>query len=436
MVDFTMMAKLLDAIASAQDGRVTRLILLGDRDQLASVEAGTVLADLCGPIHADTVRVSKAWARDIPSIRGLELMRLATQTAQLELVEEQTDMASQVTQFNRTYRFDEQSGIGRFARACVRTRFSATEAVDALVDQGASDARLMAAIDGDEEAFWADVEIQIREGYQAFVDLVNTDWRTNPKQYPTRHIYWRRCLEMFDQFRILCAHRAGRRGVSGFNRRVLNVLAQSEVNPNGLKVRGTFWRGRPVLITRNDYAVKRYNGNIGLIFPDPDARGQWIAVFAGTDELPSVTDVDHADWSWSDSDLNGERQWVEPLSVSRLPPHQTVFAMTIHKSQGSEFEHVMMVLPDSEHPSRILTRELVYTGITRAKRRVTILANRTLLEQTLLNRVQRSGCLKESYGTALAILSRNHSRSVMALGHNLMATCRCSSASFVCPRAA
>ncbi|MEE2787708.1 MAG: exodeoxyribonuclease V subunit alpha [Myxococcota bacterium] len=394
MVDFAMMAKLLDAISTGADGRSTRLILLGDRDQLASVEAGTVLADLCGPVAADIIQVDAGWVRSLPAIGGLDLIRIAEVDPSLQLIHQAPEMVGQVTQFNRTYRFTDESAIGQFARACSQSSVDSSSAVAALTDERHSGGCLLAVHGDDERALWTEVDRCIENSYSPYVNLIRHGWQGDQTRFPSRAIYWRRCLDVFDQFRILCAHRAGRRGVTGVNRRVIDLLAKSALNPDGLTVRGSFWRGRPILITQNDYSVNRFNGDIGLVFPDPDAQGQWLAVFPGADGLPSEADLDAAGWQWPEAYVSGELNLVETLSVARLPPHQTVFAMTIHKSQGSEFDHVMMVLPDGEVPSRILTRELVYTGVTRAKSQVTILADQALLARVLDQPVQRAGCLK------------------------------------------
>ena len=150
-------------------------------------------------------------------------------------------------------------------------------------------------------------------------------------------------------------------------------------------------------MTRNDYSVQRFNGDIGLVFPTQHKSGsRWIAVFPGRDSLPGEDEMDARQWAWSEGDdFGGKLSIVETLSVERLPPHETVFAMTIHKSQGSEFDHVMMVLPDTKKRSRILTRELIYTGITRAKSRISIVGRTTLLADAVRESISRASCLKD-----------------------------------------
>ena len=160
---------------------------------------------------------------------------------------------------------------------------------------------------------------------------------------------------------------------SGARLGVLGVgdTIQQALEAEGLiRAAGPWWLGRPVLVTRNDYSVGRYNGDIGLVVRDDD--GAWVVAFPGE---------------------GGDVRWLAP---ARLPEHQTVFAMTIHKSQGSEFDDVLVVLPERVSP--VLTRELVYTGVTRAKRRVSVLGSEAVLRSGLSRRVQRASGL----GQALA----------------------------------
>ena len=152
-----------------------------------------------------------------------------------------------------------------------------------------------------------------------------------------------------------------------------------------------------MLISRNDYGANLFNGDIGLIFRTRDATGtRWVAVFPGRDSLPSEAEMEHRNWAWVEGeDYGGDLSIVQTLSVERLPPHETVFAMTIHKSQGSEFDHVMMALPDAPKRSRILTRELIYTGVTRAKREITIVGRKELLADAVAESITRASCLRD-----------------------------------------
>jgi exodeoxyribonuclease V alpha subunit len=167
-------------------------------------------------------------------------------------------------------------------------------------------------------------------------------------------------LQALGHFQVLCALREGPWGVQVFNRAIARAL--------GCATEG-WYAGRPVMVTRNDYNLKLMNGDIGLCLPT--ANGLRVA-FAQTDQAGQ----------------SGVR-WVLP---SRLDAVETVFAMTVHKSQGSEFDHVALVLPDRIAP--VLTRELLYTGITRAKDRLTLVVPQAgVLRQAVAQKILRSGGL-------------------------------------------
>lgn len=173
-------------------------------------------------------------------------------------------------------------------------------------------------------------------------------------------------FKAFNGFQILCALRDGPFGVEGLNERLELALSRA-----GLIARdGDWYAGRPVMVVRNDHGVGLYNGDMGLCLPDESGRLKvWF-------EQPDGT--------------------LRALLPSRLPPHETVYAMTIHKSQGSEFAHTVLVLPDS--PSPLLTRELVYTGITRAKARLDLYGDRALLAQAVRKKTERYSGLAERLG--------------------------------------
>ena len=173
-------------------------------------------------------------------------------------------------------------------------------------------------------------------------------------------------LQKFGQFRILCALREGPYGVITFNRLVERLLqAESLISPEKV-----WYAGRPIMITGNDYHLQLFNGDTGITLPDPEAGNELRVFFPGPD--------------------NGLRKF-HPL---RLAEYETVFAMTVHKSQGSEFDHVLLVLPDRESP--ILTRELIYTGITRARKTVEIWGNESIFRKAVAQRIERTSGLREA----------------------------------------
>ena len=172
-------------------------------------------------------------------------------------------------------------------------------------------------------------------------------------------------LAALPRFRVLCALREGPFGVAG-----LNQLTEEILKDEGLiKPQHSWYANRPIMMTRNDYNLKLFNGDIGIILPDP-ASGEPRAFFPGPD--------------------NEVRKFL-PL---RLPEHQTAFALTVHKSQGSEFDRVLLVLPDRESP--VLSRELLYTGITRARESVELWFEERVFRAALCRRVSRTSGLRDA----------------------------------------
>ncbi|MCU0690476.1 MAG: exodeoxyribonuclease V subunit alpha [Polyangiaceae bacterium] len=341
MVSFAMMARLFGAVRDD-----ARLILLGDRDQLASVEAGAVLGDLCGPEVA-SLRLSRAFAAQVHQASGDSLEPHATLT-------DAPGIWDCMVQLDRFFRFGADSGIGEVARAISRAH--------------SNPAAVVALLRGDTSRAFDDVELRplgpdgsidgrckesVVQAYAAYVRSVQAD--AEPSELFAR----------LAALRVLCAHRSGRLGVHG-----MNVLVESwlrEALPD-FSTEGPYYLARPVLVTENDYGIKLYNGDVGVVVRHPHSPDRRAVVFP-TQE-------------------GGYRY----LSPNRLPPCEPVFAMSIHKSQGSQFGHAVVVLPT--RPSPILTRELIYTAVTRARHKVTMIAEPTLLEHALAVRVQRASGLR------------------------------------------
>ncbi|MFQ2708294.1 exodeoxyribonuclease V subunit alpha [Aeromonas caviae] len=320
MVDLPMMARLLDALP-----RHARLILLGDKDQLASVEAGAVLGDICSFIEQGISPAQAHW--------------LSRQTGyRLQGTPAGASVRDSLCLLSKSWRFDQHSGIGQLARAC---NSGDGAAVEAVWGAGFGDIRLHP---------WAGEAYNalIAEGVAGYGSYLKA---ARAGEDPAA------VFKAFNGFQILCALRDGPFGVTGLNERLELALAKA-----GLIQRdGDWYAGRPVMVVRNDHGVGLYNGDMGLCLPDDTGRLKvWF-------EQPDGT--------------------LRALLPSRLPPHETVYAMTIHKSQGSEFAHTVLVLPDS--PSPLLTRELVYTGITRAKARLDLYGDRALLAQAVRKKTER-----------------------------------------------
>ncbi len=363
MIPFALMAKLVDAAAPD-----ARLILLGDKHQLASVEAGTVLADLCGPTRVSHLTLSDAFASELRSVTKVDVRGKSGL-----VVSETPGPHDAIVQLDKSRRFREESGIGQFAKACLADDFDASAAVDLLTKKsGFADVALLSP--GKSGELNEEVKTAIVKGYRKMLERL----LAGPAQGESLEEFHLAVLDRFGEFRLLCAHRRGRGGVEGMNRTVVAILeresrrlaaASSEQGtPNplaGFAPEGEFWLGRPILVRRNDYVVELFNGDIGIVVRD--AGGKLKVAFPKAGGLMY-------------------------LAPSRLPEHQTVFAMTIHKSQGSEFDHVMVMLPTKDSP--LLTRELIYTAVTRGKDKMTLVGKPELLVLALGRSVRRASGLE------------------------------------------
>ncbi|PKM18441.1 MAG: exodeoxyribonuclease V subunit alpha [Gammaproteobacteria bacterium HGW-Gammaproteobacteria-15] len=329
MVDLEMMAALLAALPER-----AQLVLLGDKDQLSSVEAGSVLGDLCR--GADLGGYSN------------ETLALLTPFTEVPLAQWQgagTVLNQATVMLRHSHRFDSQSGIGQLAAAVNRGDIQAP----ALFTRFA-DIELLAG--NSPEALKATVVA----GYRQYLQLM--------QQPATDREQWAGAvLGCYSRFQLLCALRSGDWGVEGLNRQISQWLSSAGL----IDARQLWYAGRPVMIQRNNYSLGLMNGDIGITLQDPQS-GQLRVVFQLSD---------------------GTLKWVLP---SRLTEVDTAFAITVHKSQGSEFSHCCLVLPADNSP--LLSRELLYTGITRAKQQFSLLcANPALLTQAIARRVARSSGL-------------------------------------------
>ncbi|KXS53776.1 MAG: exonuclease V subunit alpha [Marinobacter sp. T13-3] len=357
MVDVDLMASVVDALPER-----AQLILLGDKDQLASVDAGAILGELCQrAADAHYTGETADWLRAVTSM-----------AVPAELLDDNGQPLDQaVAMLRKSYRFQEDSGIRQLAEA-VNTNALDTAmlerirqpAFDDVVwlnghtprpDAEATLAQICQhAVTGTPNAFANQGEGRVIHnqplpppvGYRKYLErMKNHDLNAN-----SPHAEWdalaREVLEAFNDFQVLCALRKGPWGVEGLNDRIARHLLAEKLLP---RAEG-WYAGRPVLITGNDYNLGLMNGDIGITFSVP-----W-----GQDDDGQPTFVLRV--AFPDSESPGGIRWISP---SRLQQLETVYAMTVHKSQGSEFNHTCLVLPDRLSP--VLTKELVYTGITRAR---------------------------------------------------------------------
>lgn len=341
MIDVAMMCKLVEAVAPS-----SRLILLGDRNQLASVEAGSVLADLTAITGSVGIRVPGAAARRIEAVLG------PAAVAGRESADAPA-LASGMVHFTKAFRFDEEAlrvPIYALADASADPEHEAEHlalALRAIVVSQSAVVQHEEHVDG-----------RVSERVMAEVTRVYADAVAPLRHRPTDRVVQASALRAVEQVRVLCAHRRGSLGVGGLNERIVSALRPPLTT-------GDWWIGRLVLVTENDYEHRLWNGDIGLAVLD--ARG-WGVAFAAADG-PRV------------------------VPIRSLPAHETAFAMTIHKSQGSQFAHAVVVLPDAL--TSILTRELVYTGISRARSRLTVCGAAAVLAGALARRVQRASGLAD-----------------------------------------
>lgn len=360
MIDLEMMACVLAALPPS-----SRLILLGDKDQLASVEAGAVLGDLCR--RADQGHYSEQTLKWLEQVSGQSLAQ-----ADLQPGNEVTHALEQQTAMLRhSHRFGGNSGIGELARAV--NRCAAGDARRLLQAGDFADIHQRSLSKPGDPAFAACVlGTDALPGYQGYLQVLREKRPAagTPADSDAWQQWAQQVLAVFDQFQLLCAVRKGDWGVEAINQRVAGLL-----RIRGLLGNDQGWyEGRPVLVTRNDYALGLMNGDIGIAL-----RVAEPALLPGTPEREALR------VAFPRNDGSGGIRFVLP---SRLPEVETVFAMTVHKSQGSEFTHAALVLPPARNP--VLTKELVYTAITRASAHFTLLESRDgVFEEAVCTPVRR-----------------------------------------------
>jgi exodeoxyribonuclease V alpha subunit len=303
MVDLPLMAKLMRALSPD-----ARLVLLGDRYQLASVEPGAVLGDLCRREQLTTFSSS--------------FIKCASRITEVGGLSESSDCrADSLVELRTSHRFEDKSGIGLLSRA---------------MNHGDAEGALKILCDGSyPDVVWRQVDNagRLRE------ELKNRFSNESPAWFGS--VEPGQALQEMGRSQLLCAIRKGVFGVDGVNSMVEEILSASfPIVPGGT------YQGRPVMISLNDYEMGLYNGDTGVVMAEPGEAARTFAFFPGQE---------------------GD---CRKVALTMLPPHETIFAMTIHKSQGSEFDQVVVILPD--HRSAVLSLELLYTAITRARKRLEI----------------------------------------------------------------
>jgi exodeoxyribonuclease V alpha subunit len=332
MVDLALMSKLVQAVPGS-----ARLILLGDKDQLASVEAGAVLGDICDT--GNDYRFSGHFAELYQKAAGEKIEKNSDQ-------QHPPGLCDSIIQLRKSFRFGPSSGIGEISKA---------------VNEGnsAKAFNLLKSASYDDSAWRELPRPELLPS--ALNDHIISGFAPYFKERDHARIF-----DRFSRLRIVCAVREGPYGV-----KALNALIERILSAGGLiRQRHRWYAGRPVLISRNDYTLKLFNGDVGIALHDAEA-GHELQVF-----------------------FPGPEGKLCPFSPLRLPEHETAFAMTVHKSQGSEFEKVLFIMPDRDIP--VLTRELVYTALTRAKGAVEVWGREEVFRTAVSRRTVRASGLRDA----------------------------------------
>jgi exodeoxyribonuclease V alpha subunit len=336
MVSLSLMAKVLAAL---KQENIIRLLLVGDKDQLPAIDPGGVLGDICRA--ASINQFSPAFRQAYLNCTGEELAVNAASIKQ--------HLADAVVQLQVNHRVDDAAVLSQ---------------VSAQVNAGlAADVNrlLVAAGPAGCPVAWQPLP-ERRAITEAIRQAVITHYLPLMQMAGPRE-----ALEALGCFRILCAVREGPYGMLAINRLVEEILAK-ELSGLGPKILFGSYPGKPVMVTANNYTLKLFNGDTGVFWNT--AGGKAFVHF------PSESGA------------------VRAIARERLPENETAYAMTVHKSQGSEFDHILMILPDKDNP--LLTRELVYTALTRAKRSVRILSDLDLLSRVISRQAHRESGLTEA----------------------------------------
>jgi exodeoxyribonuclease V alpha subunit len=331
MVSLSLMAKLLAALKPD-----ARLVLVGDKDQLPPVEAGNVLGDLC------RAAAINGFSENFRS----DYRRCGGETPDEKNISSAAGLADTVVQLRTNHRSGEMAALTGISNAvnegdAGRTMELLRQSSTALAWHPLPSAKMLKA--ALREAIVLHYGGVLKSGSPAGA------------------------LAALGKFRILCAVREGPFGTEAVNRLAGEILADAGLIPPD-KLKSGSYAGKPLMVTANNYALKLFNGDTGVVWPG-----------GGGSSLVHFPD---------------ETGGIRAVARERLPEHETVFALTIHKSQGSEFDHVLLVLPDQTSP--VLTRQLLYTGLTRARQSVRILAPEAILRATVATQLQRGSGLTDA----------------------------------------
>jgi exodeoxyribonuclease V alpha subunit len=326
MIDAALFSKLLDAISPT-----TKIILLGDKDQLASVEAGSLFGDLC--IAQEKLNTfSKPTINFFQSFfdSGADLLRHEQISHHL--------LFEHVIVLQHSYRFSSGDGIGKISKAIIENKI---EDIQSFFDNKDDKVTL-------DPQYSEAIFKKFIDGYRDYIE--ETDIR--------------QAFKKLNQLRVLCAIRESSEGVIHINERIEKYLHENK----WIRKDTEFYEHRPVMMTKNNYNLGLFNGDIGIVRKDSEGK---IKVWFENSEGNLISFL--------------------PAAIDAV---ETVYAMTIHKSQGSEFDQVMIILPKNDELA-LLTRELLYTAITRAKERVVIQWTLSEIADCATRSVQRGSGITE-----------------------------------------
>ncbi len=331
MIDLSLMARLLEALSTE-----ARLIILGDHNQLSSVEAGAVMGDICqraGTEGRSADMDDACHGRDRNGRTDSEVAH-----------DHVKPLEKNVVVLSRNYRFNSRTGIGALIRA---------------VNAGQGEAVHKLLQNDDAAVEWIPTPLNpparyqlrtaVREGYGPVFAALSAE----------------EALAALEHFMVLTPLTGGPWGTARLNRWIESLGREA----GWIHTRDSWYPGRPVMIMRNDYRTGLFNGDVGVFWPEHSQGHRRARIWFRTPAGP-----------------------LKAFSPSQLPAHETAFALTVHKSQGSEYRHVVLILPEQDNP--VLTRELLYTGLSRAREKISLVASEDVLARAIGRRTERTSGLR------------------------------------------
>lgn len=382
MVDLPLMTRVFRALKDT-----AKVILLGDADQLPSVAAGSVLADIAPRPHGGFSLDNEQYITKVCQLNTDQLSNFfANAKSSVNHKKQSNEFSFDYLSFLvKSRRFDGKGGIGLLANSVIQGDVKSSWQLLNQTQQTLQSGQLSLA-QGDLSNWLAPLVKQYYQPIESCADVSDA-------------------FALLSQFRVLCATRQGDYGVESINEVIKGYLGKN--NLPFQQNQQTLYHGQPIMINENDYRLGLYNGDIGIIWRVVDQKGKTHLMACFEDSSAENEKVQS-----KDIESEASKQVIRQILPSRLPKFESVYAMTIHKTQGSEFSHVAMVLSATQSAtqigqqtkqqsgSKLLCRELLYTGITRAKKQLTIAVNQRVWQQGVTAQVQRhSGlnlCLKLS----------------------------------------